>query len=1088
MSTSKLYIFSKDTDAPETQAGFEYQKLKTLETWLSNKIEGIDENIYCDFEDDIFQKKIEGNINRFRQIKLYSRNFSFASPEVHKALQHFFMLFVKSDYAGSDIEFVFEANSNIARTKGDNEAELKEWQSAQGKITGEPLAKCIAMAKTIINTYIDARAKELMEGAKDQGIKDDITSARQVYEALNDTEWTKFINAVRWQFDNQSPYEALESIRNNIKTLLERFPEPDKPGAYQHADAFLLSIVAERSIEKDPLNRVLNGALLDQSLLSMGDKNDVLYNAVYAKWNARKLTSFHIGEFFEIIDAAKYCRWSELVRHHNTFWESMLAKYWAMSDILANCKRKAVYELLMMNVQVLMPEVNWTTTPEPLIEFYFSNIHESETASDLEDALTLHQIISSLRFMGKVSCTEEMLNGWYTDINAMIDKKLAITQSPDTQCAYYELKGHACFLIRPGFEMSRVIADAMVFYNKIVDILPTAKMYNVNALSGKLDQKMNLIFATHIADKKQSINLLKQFIEKIEPIVQERKGKHYSAKKHVERGVNYLHQPGFENILEAINEFHKAKDLWNQERTLEGVILALMNLGQVYAAAEMHYASKFYALAALWDSIHMGTENFNRISGCYALITMADFENGAWASSLNDFQYFVMSHHNFDTNAWEEEASEMFLHAVSKEAMILAYAPLLCPAIQPMVDQKKVNLGWLMKHTFDPLLLEMQKTISVEKLFASGKLSQLPLNDIGQERTIKWSTGGHTWVVEFENEWETNAIAEELCCVLQIMQVEMTRRSIDMHLINTEIRIKLQKTAKGIYDNPVKKASHTENDFTLGLPPFEFADSKKMGEHYARIVTSIVYILKDLSVLKDEEIDTMLKGMYEEGFGSKTLIVNGYQVLLKEFFTAKEFEERKNIECKVDPTGFKASANKGILPSITGLSEKYTKQKAIQNISNRYRNFKKTLHLSLVEWKKDPQFIELIRQLRKDGWLDWQILIAINNMTASFKAQQNLQKVNFPSEQQYRQAAEAESNRILNIDESNTFLSVPVSTFQSDMFKFLLEQVPAQTLASYGLMVGSHHPHSVGVKELLTNRFSFSVDDVSELNPIADIV
>jgi hypothetical protein len=56
MSISKLHIFSKETDATASLRGYLYQVLKTVETWVYNYNHSIDEEIYCDFEEDIFQK------------------------------------------------------------------------------------------------------------------------------------------------------------------------------------------------------------------------------------------------------------------------------------------------------------------------------------------------------------------------------------------------------------------------------------------------------------------------------------------------------------------------------------------------------------------------------------------------------------------------------------------------------------------------------------------------------------------------------------------------------------------------------------------------------------------------------------------------------------------------------------------------------------------------------------------------------------------------------------------------------------------------------------------------------------------------
>lgn len=48
---SKLYIFTKDTDATASLRGYQYQILMTLKIWLQNFQDGIQEEIFCDFEE-----------------------------------------------------------------------------------------------------------------------------------------------------------------------------------------------------------------------------------------------------------------------------------------------------------------------------------------------------------------------------------------------------------------------------------------------------------------------------------------------------------------------------------------------------------------------------------------------------------------------------------------------------------------------------------------------------------------------------------------------------------------------------------------------------------------------------------------------------------------------------------------------------------------------------------------------------------------------------------------------------------------------------------------------------------------------------
>ena len=102
MCHNKLHIFSKNTDAFASQRGYNYQTLITLEAWVNNLKNGVEEDIFCEYEEDIFHKNKFDNSVKFRQIKLYSTNFSFKSEEIIKCIVHFFMLHVKSEYYSFD--------------------------------------------------------------------------------------------------------------------------------------------------------------------------------------------------------------------------------------------------------------------------------------------------------------------------------------------------------------------------------------------------------------------------------------------------------------------------------------------------------------------------------------------------------------------------------------------------------------------------------------------------------------------------------------------------------------------------------------------------------------------------------------------------------------------------------------------------------------------------------------------------------------------------------------------------------------------------------------------------------------------------
>lgn len=84
MTISSLHVLSRNTDATSTLKGYEYQILKTLEAWLESRISNSDEQIYCDYEEVVFRYNVKLHKAHFKQIKLYSKKFSFASEEVKK--------------------------------------------------------------------------------------------------------------------------------------------------------------------------------------------------------------------------------------------------------------------------------------------------------------------------------------------------------------------------------------------------------------------------------------------------------------------------------------------------------------------------------------------------------------------------------------------------------------------------------------------------------------------------------------------------------------------------------------------------------------------------------------------------------------------------------------------------------------------------------------------------------------------------------------------------------------------------------------------------------------------------------------------
>lgn len=175
------------------------------------------------------------------------------------------------------------------------------------------------------------------------------------------------------------------------------------------------------------------------------------------------------------------------------------------------------------------------------------------------------------------------------------------------------------------------------------------------------------------------------------------------------------------------------------------------------------------------------------------------------------------------------------------------------------------------------------------------------------------------------------------------------------------------------------------------------------------------------------------------------------------------------------------------MPSFDGLSNKYNQEESLKRIDARYLNTYKNLSVSLSTWEGKPEFQATIHELRKNGWLDWQILIALMNYVLNAKANAYMESVTITDEGERRKVFKKEFFRLQKLPESECYMEIPVSWLKTKDFEFHIEKMPVDTLHSFGLENNMKHPNFSAVHSLLNKRFSFNVDDQQDSNPLKEI-
>lgn len=1084
---SKLHLFAKDTDAPDVIKGFKYQELKTLEVWLHNKVHGIDEHIYCDFEDDIFQRDLNSFKSTFKQLKLYSsKNFSFASEEITKSLTHFFMLFVKGEYLLDQPLFIFETNTSIAAKRGDNDAELLlEWSTNQDNISPELLAKCVVKLKTIVDSYI----KEQFESLEKEGGNAELLIAKEVYDNLPEEVWESFTKSIRWVFDGISTDKAIEASIEKSLELIRQLPFPI--GKDEHSLVFdrLRGAVGDKSMQSEPHNRLLTNDLLDRQLLSLGSRDDKVYLESYELWkDVQYIPNFNIGEFYQVLFAAKHCRRNSYLGEQSELWLNLLNIYRNHADILRKLKKEAIYEILWLTLKPSLDEApsNSLNGLEGIVNDYFSDIGDFTDSRSLEDSLNLLTVVASTQKFGLIELEEDQIINWFQLFDSIVDEQKTLAADRNIYCGLLELEGFS-YLNKGSIGIGSDNKEkALTCFNEIVAELPNAPQFAISQLGNRIDAIVDLGIRFGLEDE---FIALEEYSEDILPLVQNREGDFSAAKRYTEKGWKHLHSTSSRGILKALDFFHKAKDLYQNEATYEGFILAVMGISQLYSAIGMNLAAKYYSLSAIWFCFQKeDSQLYKRISDSYALLLHYDFKQGSWMSYLQAFENYITARNEFDPREFDPETDELFRKTLVECAFIIGLAPILTNQLTGFIDFEKNRMGQLyldfLKDLVDYIENE-QSTIDLNELIAR-KLENPPINDLGPRRSISWEAFGSGWNIEFENDFLTNSVGEEFASLIQIIQTEIALRDVDFHLTKGRINIiiELVENPKG----PEQLPSNSEYHWKVFLPVLKSKEPTEKNMHYAAITVAFQMILNELSLLPADDFQEKFHSLFKEGLGNRALTINAYQRAYRDLVSEDKFKESMRNKFESEILNIQQHESE-TLSSKKNVSPLYNRDNSIENIKGRYKNCIGVIHLTLERLKQSDLFNVELNRLKSEGWLDWQIVLALYNNIVDLKAK-NLLGQNgktYSNDEEWLEDFQKTFHEIRFKDETETYVEIPISELIGHNLELQLKQVAHHVLKSFGLEDKSRFPNFEALKLFLNERFRFQEDEVIELSPFNNV-
>lgn len=212
----------------------------------------------------------------------------------------------------------------------------------------------------------------------------------------------------------------------------------------------------------------------------------------------------------------------------------------------------------------------------------------------------------------------------------------------------------------------------------------------------------------------------------------------------------------------------------------------------------------------------------------------------------------------------------------------------------------------------------------------------------------------------------------------------------------------------------------------------------------------------------------------KKGLNAKIYVAGSYENLQTKIGYLSEYD--CDLRQKLHPlfaiNHFAPSCHKAIRWT-DGLAPNYPKDEIEDMLKRRYENSRKPIEHTLPRLKKDPIFLEAVEKLKSEGWLDWQILMAIATLTLNYRINKKMAQ-----EKGSYQKYQDEFMKQLHAKEDESAMHVPAEHFTYQNMRNAMITNLGSTFKSIGYELKRQTPNMNGMLEFARQRLRFFEDDI----------
>ncbi len=791
------------------------------------------------------------------------------------------------------------------------------------------------------------------------------------------------------------------------------------------------------------------------------------YTKLLLKWKSKVENDLNYSDFFEIKSTTRTATFDENYKLDLLFWISKL-KIFSNNNNEPNLKRKAIYEIVVASLRGL--KTLECTFDE--IDYYFESINSMNKPYDFDEALTLITYCVGASCHNVFSYDEKKLMNYKNILEKKLDDRIKREESLTNICCLYEIKGRTFIL--PTFDGSKAFnfSEAIYFWNKTADLAKDCPLYPLERFCDYITNIIE-IYSGFINEYYDELNLL---LGKIDALLAKRFGGFKVAEKAKERAMKFYNKG---EITKALQQMHISKINWFADEMLEGSILSILAIGDIYNDLGLTYAAKYYFIAAAFITIETHKPELKKyfIEAISYLINI-NYSNGQWCNYLDFAEIGLVGYDIFGDKVVPEDGIDDLTKIIHDTSFLLVITKQIHPAIYDVFI--KLIDNWGLDGYFSKSIPLVEKNLSMgdtNDLWTKIRenYNSLPLNDLGCQRFIRWSELGIDWELRFSNVYLAVPISEQFAAIAQVLLCDLS--SVDLFLLQTKVSIEILVDKAFKYEI-IPQSSNKNREWVIKFPCFEVISELNFKDIQSYCTDAITKILFDLSLKPHDEFLNIIEQCFNNDLISKVFIARSYESIYKYFLAVEQFNKipRASFEPPNSPQKFITKSHP-VLEWKSQLGLTYNEIKSKEFIQRRYQNLSSCLRFTLPNLMKSNEFLSIVSQLKYKGWKDWHILMVILNITLNYRVQR------FPLINNNPQKMKAFMEDAISNPEPDDAIIIPVS-YYSEISMLEGHNVYMLTiLSAFGLECHQMIPDLDAINKFLTYRFRYWGDDV-EHEPI----